>query len=86
MNKRISQREARLLRKRVAQLEGELQRQRCAFSRECPGGTYISAHNFGNQEHCVLVAAKTARKLGHAVVATVDGAQLTLYALPLPKQ
>lgn len=78
---KISQREARRLKKRVEQLENELNGQRNAWARDYPGGT-----NIGRVDGVFLMAGKVgvARQLAHAVVAVNDGENLLLYALPLP--
>jgi hypothetical protein len=67
---KISQREARRLRKRVTELEAAETKRRRTWSQEWPGGVQIAATS---PTESVLTAIRTARKLGHAVVATVDG-------------
>lgn len=78
---KISQREARRLRKRVEELERVLADQRISWARDFPGGT-----NIGSVDSVSATAGKVgvARKLAHAVVAVNDGDKLMLYALPLP--
>ncbi len=79
---KISQREARGLRKRVTQLEGLLQTQRRVFSQEWPGGVQIASSSPSGE---VLSSIRTARKLGHGVVATVDSDTFVRFvALPHP--
>lgn len=78
--KKISQREARALRKRVAALEEQARHQRRAWARDYPGGVHI-----GSQAVDPLTIARiaTARKLGHPVVAVPcdQAGLLDLYAV-----
>lgn len=80
--RKISQREARRLRKRVAELEQRESDRRNAWVRDWPGGVDLGS---GLAVHaswwwCV----QTARKLGSAVVAIpVDGDKLKLFAVKL---
>lgn len=71
---RISQREARRLRKRVEELERHDMARRCAYAQEWPGGVEIASMtvSVGTQPERIHVA----RKLGHAVVALTDGASV----------
>lgn len=81
--KHISQRDARNLRKRVATLEAEREAQRRAWSTEWPGGTHITSVAAPAAE---ASAIRTARRLRHAVVATVrDNGEVLFYALPVSK-
>lgn len=68
---RISQREARRLRKRVNELEADDMQRLNAYAREWPGGVEIASMTIesGYQPEQIHVA----RKLGHAVVALTDG-------------
>lgn len=78
---KISQREARRLRKRVAELEEADRVRRSAWHSDWPGGVHLT----GFVAHSDIVAqVKTARKLGHAVVVTNTGDNLQLYACKLP--
>jgi len=79
---KISQREARALRKRVAELETEIGRQRNAWSAEWPRGIDIARIAY----HETAVIVHVARKLGHAVVVTTDGDTLRFFALPIAKE
>jgi hypothetical protein len=82
--KRISQREARRLRKRVEELERHFDAQRHAWSGDWPGGVNICTANFENlPSH--LASINTARLLGHAVVAVVSGNSVRFHALPLKR-
>jgi len=78
---RISQREARRLKKRAEAAELELDLQRNAWAVEWPRGTHIGS---SRPPEGVASAIRTARKLRHAVVviAREDGETL-YYALPL---
>lgn len=80
MSAHISQREALRLKKRVAQLETNERRRNEYWSREWFGGTEISAINLG-ADHASMVAVRTARKLGHYVVAVHDADALRFYAV-----
>lgn len=83
MTKPISQREARALRKRVQELEGIIDRQRFAWATNWPGGTHLGSVNYG-EPNVLVAAARTARRLKHAVVVTCDDDnRMELYALPL---
>lgn len=79
---KISQREARRLRKRVAELEGVLKAQRASWTSTYPGGVHIETVDFSSAENPALIAVSTARRLDHAVVCVNDGKSLRLHALP----
>lgn len=79
---KISQREARRLRKRVAELESLVSRQRERWGHDYPGGTHIGSTK---PEATVYACVKTARALGHAVVTVENSGELMLFALPLPE-
>jgi hypothetical protein len=74
----ISQREARRLKKRIAELEQIEMNRRNSWSADYPGGTHFWTLTVADDSKAAI---GTARKLGHAIVATLDGAQLRLYAL-----
>lgn len=81
--KRITQREAQALRKRVALLEAREDDRRTAWVKDYPGGTYIGSVVLGEGDAARI---RTARLLEHAVVATcVNGLEINLYALPVAK-
>jgi len=82
--RRIGQREARRLEKRVEELEGELDRQRSTWANDFPGGTHIATVTF-TEDATPIVATRTARRLAHAVVAVEVDKELRLFALPLVK-
>lgn len=80
---KISQREARRLRKRVDELERMFYNQRSMWSQEYVGGVNIVTETW-DRNHEVIVAIRTARKLGHAVVAVGnETGQILFMALPL---
>lgn len=81
----ISRREARRLKARVAELEEILEDQRRSWSANWPGGVHIASLSW-TVEQMTVARIATARKLGHAVVATDadDGKRIEFRALPLP--
>jgi hypothetical protein len=64
--KKISQREARQLRKRVEELEKRNEQNASAWAREYIGGVNIATVVTSDVSHAIC---RTARKLGHAIVA-----------------
>lgn len=77
--KKISQREARRLRKRVAELEREKMLNASAWCREYIGGVNIDTITVHNMDWAII---STARKLGHAVVVLPgDNSSLLVYAV-----
>lgn len=79
--KKISQREARLLQKRVVELEALENKRRHQWNSEYPGGVFLTGIVVHSTVHAMV---KTARKLGHAVVMTNNGEDsVQLYALPI---
>lgn len=83
-SKRISQREARRLRKQVEALRGIIRRQRLAWSQEYVRGVQICSI----ESHHFIDVIRTARKLKHAVVAVPDdtGGYIRMVALPHPSE
>lgn len=81
----ISQREARKLRKQVAEFERREWERGNAWCVEWPNGVNIGQVNLAPADFGRIVGAiLTARKLKHAVVATVtENGLLNLHALPL---
>lgn len=78
---RISQREARRLRKRVDELERILSAQRYSWAAEWPSGVQLDSVQVQNNEWHIVT---TARKLGHAVVVVPDKENwLRVYGCPL---
>lgn len=77
---KISQREARRLRKRVADLERADSARRERWTQNYPGGTNIDTLTVSEVEWFIV---RTARMLGHAcVVIPGNMPQLLVYALP----
>lgn len=82
---KISQREARRLKKETLRLSNEIDEQRRAWSQQYFGGTDIGRFDCEPNDPRA-VAVRTARKLNHAVVVVGDdGGTLRLLALPHPK-
>lgn len=81
---KISQREARALKKRVAELEDAEYRRRSAWVSQYPGGAYLKSMAINEIEWNIV---RTARKLKHAVVVieSQNTYELHLYALPPAK-
>ena len=79
----ISQREARAALKRVAELEEVLSAQCRSWTSEWPGGVELGYLDYGT-DHWLYSAVRTARRLGHAVVAThADDGRIRLLAKTL---
>lgn len=81
MSKKISQREARKLRKRVTELEKINEQNASAWAREYIGGVNIATVPTSEVHHAIC---RTARKLGHALVAVPSDngkLELILYAV-----
>ncbi len=81
---RISQREARRMKKRIAELENVFAQQRNAWVSEWPRGVHISSLTCPTD---ATAAIRITRKLGHAVVCTTGRSAdvVDFYALPLAK-
>lgn len=83
---RISQREARRLRTLVAHYEEQTKAMRRIWAQEYPGGVEITRCAWTDATAQIPTAVRTARKLGHAVVAIGDdGGTVRFVALPLPE-
>ena len=81
MRKKISQREGRRLRARVAELERNNEQNASAWAREYIGGVHLTTINVTDVSHAIC---RTARKLGHAIVAVPSDNgkhELGLYAV-----
>ncbi len=74
--KRISQREARQLRKRVAELERRQFLNNRLWSAEYPGGVHIATEQFNAENYARI---ETALRLGRAVVAKPTGKDRYVY-------
>jgi hypothetical protein len=80
--RKISQREARLLKKQVEWLSVQIQKQRRAWGQEYRGVEIarVSCHH-------TSAAVRVARKLGHSVVVVGDDSEtMRLIALPHPSE
>ena len=82
---KISQREARRLKRRVEILEGIIKRQRNNWSEDYPGGTHLG--KLTRERDWLSGRIESARMLGHAIVVTEhkDGV-INFYALRLPEE
>lgn len=84
--KPISQREARKAVKRVAALEHMVEQERSRYSQQYIGAKEIVRCQHGELGE-VVIAIRTARKLGHAVVCIEQEDGIVRYnALPHPKE
>jgi hypothetical protein len=80
---KISQREARSLKKQVAELKAQINRQLISWSDTWPGGTHLTSIEVSASHYHIV---KTARLLGRAVViAPAEFPKLHLYGCSLPK-
>lgn len=77
--KKISQREARCLRRRVEQLENQARANRNRWSKEWVGGITVTSMA---PDAVTIAKVETARALGHAVVVTSSDGRLYFHALP----
>jgi len=76
---KISQREARRLKKRVEELERIESSNNNRWSQDYVGGVHIGSSDF-TSEPGNFSAVKTARALGHAVIAVPSGTEIKFYA------
>lgn len=83
---KISQVEARRLRKRVQQLESMERERRMRYARDYPGGVNIATSTYSSAEDFLPAVVNNSRQLGHAVVVVADGRVLRFYAIPHPEQ
>lgn len=80
---KISQREAKRLRKRVDELERAIENQRATYSQEWFYAVQIGAEEMTRE---TATAIRTARRLRHAVVVVGDETDtIKFMALPSPK-
>jgi len=80
MSRKISQREARRLYKRVQELEQSNAARLHSWSREYPGGVNITSCAWDETDQ-IPVAIRTARMLGHAVVVTESRGRVLFYGV-----
>ncbi len=78
MAKKISQREARQLRKLVAELERKIYDIKHPWGNDYPGGAHIATLT-GTAE--LLTAVSTANRLGHPVVVSKRNGELHFYGV-----
>jgi hypothetical protein len=80
---RISQREARSLRKRVDELTAEINSRRYAWASEYPGGVHLGSVDMVNLP-VLFGQIVGARKLKHAVIVTLSPTanEIRVHALP----
>lgn len=78
---KISQREARRLRKEVMRLNAVLSKQQNDWSEDWPGGTHICT--IFQLPELVMASIRTARRLNHAVVVVDVRDEVNVYALPI---
>lgn len=81
---KISQREARRLRKRVQELEDREEARLRSWSKDYPGGTHIATVAL-DPNGAILAAIETALTLRHGVVAATDNGNVYFYAIPAPR-
>jgi hypothetical protein len=79
---KISQVEARRLKRRVEQLEFAETERRRVYTRNYPGGVNIAQQAHGSRTEFLPAVIANSRKLGHAVVCTVDEGLVLYYAIP----
>lgn len=79
---KISQREARRLRKKLGEMERAEEARRRSWASDYPGGVNFTV---SQPNETVIAAIKTARMLGHAVVVTLNGSTVLYHAMPVGK-
>jgi len=79
---KISQREARRLRREVKRLEEVIREQRRYWATEWPNSTVLGRLAVPSETQAMV---RTARILKHAVVVTLEGENLKFFGLELPK-
>lgn len=80
---KISQREARKLKRRVRELENVLDEMRKNWREDWPAGRLF--HRAIGADKITLTAIKTARLLRHAVVVMPSGDDLVYFGMQLPE-
>ena len=86
MTDKITQTEARRLRRRVEQLERMERDRRRAYASNYPGGVNIAIYTYADSTDFLPAVVHTSRKLGHAVICVVDDRTIRYYAIPHPEQ
>lgn len=82
---KISQVEARRLKRRVEDLERIIRSQRDRYARLYPGGVNIAQHAYSAVTDFLPAVVANSRALGHAVVVVDQGSTLLYYAIPHPE-
>lgn len=82
---KISQTEARRLKRRVAQLESVLEEQARRWAATYIGGVTIATQTYNDSRDFLPAVVHNSRQLGHAVVVVCDDSTLRYVALPHPK-
>ncbi len=85
MRRRISQREAIRLRKRVEALEAAEAIRAISWKSDWPGGIEVTRTAWPSKDDTIPTAIRVARRLGHAVVAIGENqtGEVRFVALPL---
>lgn len=86
MSNKITQAEARRLKRRINQLESIESERRRRYLRDYPGGVNIATSKYSDDKSFLPAIINNSRQLGHAVVVVADGATLHYYAIPHPEQ
>lgn len=82
MRRHVGQREAHAAVKRVAELEQQRRDERCAWSRQYPGGVHLGTITMSNRDW-LLGRLEGAQMAGSVLVAKVNGAgrEIEVYAV-----
>jgi hypothetical protein len=78
---RISQAEARRMRRELDALKQRDRDRNKAWVIDYPGGAHLVTISYASEADQVPTTIRTARKLGHAVVAVDDGARIRFYGM-----
>jgi hypothetical protein len=81
MTRKISQREARRLRRRVEELERNNIRRLSLWHSEYPGGVNVANLDTGDWGKELRAKLLTTRMLGFAIVAKMDGPRVMFYGV-----
>lgn len=79
--KAISQREARRLKKQVRDLMNQIDTMRRSWGRDYPGVHLLTLNEEDVMGDTDVAVLKTARRMGHPVVVTVDGKAVYFYGM-----
>lgn len=78
---KISQREARRLKKQVAELMGRMDAQRRTWGRDYPGVHILTMQKTETIDGTDIATLRTARTLGHTLVVTMEGDAIYFYGV-----